>query len=698
MADRVIRIVIDTGDANAKLVSLEDNLEDVEKQEKATASSSNALKQAFGALLAAVSIRELAQAADAFTLIGNRIRLVTDSQAEFNAVQSELIGISQRTRSDLGDTANLYARVARSTEELGRTQAETLQFTEAVNQAIQISGSTSAEASAGVIQFAQGLASGALRGDELRSVLEQMPRLARALADGFGVSIGELRKLGEAGELAGEAIFDIVLNQAPLLNEEFALITPTLGQAITTIRNFGTVAVGSFNEAAGITEGLVDIFKLTDDQTNELAASVSNMALAFRTAVEIATIATINFAETVPNKLGLIRNELGKFVAFVLDDEAAFLEALKEEGELETAIEERKQALQDEIELLFELGRARQDALIEGGADLDEPGERVDRGTAVDPAAAKELERIAKAQATLLASLQQQTEAMRIANETGREYSEVLQDLKIEALGAAGTSDTFTQEALDAAAALNMEKEAARLLREELERQNTELEDAAAITLAARDAAQVYADEVERLQGFLDKGLISRETFDASVENLKMIDDATADFFRRARENSQDILAGFLESGLQDLDGFAQAFAQMLLQLASQALAAGIFDAILGSQSGGSSTGGIIQGIVGAIGGSRQFGGGVQAGQTVNTGEGGRFGSEVFVPNVGGNVVPINGDRGGAAAAPPVVNNTIVNTIDPGEITGAFQSGQGDNVLLNRISTRKTAFRRALGV
>jgi len=698
MADRVIRIVIDTGDANRQLITLEDNLEGVEKQEKKTQASSNALKQAFGGIIAAISIRELAQAADAFTTIGNRVRLVTDGQAEFNAVQSELIGISQRTRSDLGATADLYSRVARSTSEFGRSQKETLEFTEAVNQAIQISGSTSAEASAGVIQFAQGLASGALRGDELRSVLEQMPRLARALADGFGVSIGELRKLGEAGKLSGEQIFDIVLNQAPLLNSEFALITPTLSQAITTIKNFGTVVVGSFNEAAGITEGLVDIFALTDDQTNELAASVTNMALAFRTAVEIATIAVANFAEQVPSKLGLVRNELGKFLAFVLDDEAAFLEALKEEGELEDKIAERQQALQDEIELLEELGRARQDALIEGGADLTAPGEKVDRGTPVDEDAAKELERVAKAQATLLASLLQQTEAMRIANEEGREYAEVLTTLKIEALGAAGTNAEFAQTALDAAGALQKQKEEAVLLREEQEAIDDELEEAVAITLAARDATEVYADEVERLQGFLDKGLISPETFEASVENLKKIDDATSDFLRKARENSQDILAGFLESGLQDLDEFAAGFAQMLLQLASQALAAGIFDAIFGKAGTGTDTGGLIAGALGALGGGRQFGGGVQAGQAVSTGEGGRFGSEVFVPNVGGNVVPINGDRGGTAMPAPVVNNTIVNTIDSSEITGAFQGGAGDNVLLNRISARKNSFRKALGV
>ena len=266
--------------------------------------------------------------------------------------------------------------------------------------------------------------------------------------------------------------------------------------------------------------------------------------------------------------------------------------------------------------------------------------------------------------------------------------------IKINALavGEAGESFRFDAEATA--------KEVARLTAEIKAKADAEKlaadrqEEATEITLEARTATEKLADEVARLKGFLDEGLISQETFDRSVENLSELDDSLQDFFRRARENSQDILAGFLESGLQDIDDFARNFADMLLKLASQALAAGIFEAILGPAGGG---GGFdVAGFFGGLFGGRQFGGGVQGGQAVSVGEGGRFGAEVFVPNQGGQVVPVGG---GSAAAPQVnVPVSIVNTIDPSEITGAFQTGAGDQVLLNRIGVKRNAFRRALGV
>ena len=213
MAERVIRIILDANDLKAGLDQVKGKMKGVGDQTKKTGESMRALRSVAGGLLAALSIRELGRAADEYTNIGNRIRLVTDSTEEFNTVQAEVVALAQRTRTDLGATAELYARVARSTEDLGASQREVLTFTESVNQALQISGATAAEAGAGVIQFAQGLASGALRGDELRSVMEQMPRLASALADNLGISIGELRKLGEQGKLTSEAVFDAIKRQ-----------------------------------------------------------------------------------------------------------------------------------------------------------------------------------------------------------------------------------------------------------------------------------------------------------------------------------------------------------------------------------------------------------------------------------------------------------------------------------------------------
>src|SRR5690606_2602352 len=98
---------------------------------------------------------------------------VTTGTENLTTVTSRLFDVANRTRSSFEGTANLYARVALATKELGIGQQELLTFTERVNQAIILSGASAQEAQAGLIQLSQGLASGALRGDELRSVLEQ---------------------------------------------------------------------------------------------------------------------------------------------------------------------------------------------------------------------------------------------------------------------------------------------------------------------------------------------------------------------------------------------------------------------------------------------------------------------------------------------------------------------------------------------
>jgi tape measure domain-containing protein len=699
MAERVIRIVLDASDVEKGLASVKGKLKGTETQAKKTGESMRALRSLAGGIIGALGIRELTRYADSWTTIGNKIRLVTDGTAEYNAVQDELVGLAQRTRTDLEGTADLYSRVARSVDQFGASQRQVLTFTESVNQTLQISGATAAEAAGGTRQFAQGLQSAALRGDELVSVLENNNRLARVIAKEFGVAVGDLRKLGEEGKLVSDRVFKAVLNAGDELNREFATITPTLESAFTTIKTFATTVVGSFNEATGITEGLVSIFARTDEQTKTMAATVRDLGLSFREFVQVATVAVAGFVETIGPKFSIIQAEIVKIIAAITRDEDLFRAALSGQNEFVDDLDKIKAKLDAEFEAIRRNSEARRAEFEDREGGLDAPGGGGGGGPAVDPAAAKAAADLLKKQQDLLKSLLQQEEALAIASSSGRDYAEVLQDLKIKALAAANGNEAFAFDALGAA-------EEIRRLTAEIEAQEAALqadidrkEEAAQITKDARTETEKLADEIARLQGFLDEGLISQETFDRSVKNLAELDDSVEDFFRRARENSQDILAGFLENGLQDIDDFARAFGEMLLKLASQALAAQIFKALFGDTGGGTSAANIVAGAVGAAAGGRQFGGGVQAGQAVGAAEGGRFGSEVFVPNVGGSIVPIGGDRGAAAAAaPPQVNLTNINTLDPSDITGAFNDGAGDTVLLNRITTKRQAFRRALGV
>ena len=192
--------------------------------ERRMATAANAIKASFAGIGMTRLVREFTQASDTYTKLNSRIKLVTASAAEQAAVEQRLFESAQRTRSAYAGTVELYARVARNSDQLGASQAELLQLTESVNQAIQIGGATAKEASAGVIQFSQALASGELRGEELRSVMENMPRLAEAIAKGLEaigvgarVTLGDLRRLSQAGELTADRIFNALLTQTGAL-------------------------------------------------------------------------------------------------------------------------------------------------------------------------------------------------------------------------------------------------------------------------------------------------------------------------------------------------------------------------------------------------------------------------------------------------------------------------------------------------
>ena len=239
----------------------------------ATASSQgvNLLKTALGAVGGALVLRKLLQTADAFTLIQNRLKLVTTGTEDLAHVTQQLLDISNRTRTAFQENADLYNRVAIATKGLGVEQKQLLQFTESLNQAVILSGASATEAAAGLIQLGQGLGSGALRGDELRSVLEQLPVVADVIAKELGVTRGELRKMGQDGAITADIILRAFKNARVELGERFGLTVSTTGQALVVLSNHVTAAVGRWNELVGATQQLIKWIGITSENIGLLA-------------------------------------------------------------------------------------------------------------------------------------------------------------------------------------------------------------------------------------------------------------------------------------------------------------------------------------------------------------------------------------------------------------------------------------------
>lgn len=236
----------------------------------------NARNVALG-IVGAQGIGDLVRIADAYTSIAARLKLVTNSTQAASQAQQALFAMSQRNGVAMGDSAELFTRIARPMRELGQSQAQMLGVTEAVGQAIRISGSNTQEASAAMNQFSQALGAGVLNGDELKSILENAPRLAQAVADGLGVPIGKLKELGEQGALSSQKVLQAIQSQIPQLRREAEQIPLTIGQSITQVQNAFQQYIGSADQASG--------------SSRRIAAAISSLAANFGQIVEAVTVA-----------------------------------------------------------------------------------------------------------------------------------------------------------------------------------------------------------------------------------------------------------------------------------------------------------------------------------------------------------------------------------------------------------------------
>ena len=203
------------------------------------------------AVVGAQGIGDLVRVVDAYTSINARLKLATRSSQELAAAQRELFTIAQRNGTALGDIAQFYTRIADPVRAMGLSQVEGLRVAEAVSQSLRISGASTQESTAALTQFAQALGKGVVNGDELQSVLENAPRLARALADGLGVPTGKLKEMGEQGALTSQKVLTALRSQIPQIAREAAQLPLTIGQATTNIQGAFQRYVGGADESAG---------------------------------------------------------------------------------------------------------------------------------------------------------------------------------------------------------------------------------------------------------------------------------------------------------------------------------------------------------------------------------------------------------------------------------------------------------------
>lgn len=242
MAQVKTQLVID-GKNNTKRAFDEVNGQ-IETMNSRLAAAGKALVGVFSVSAITGAVRGIANAADSYNLMNARLQLATSSQEEFNTAQGELRRIAAATQTPLESLATLYQRIGRPLKEAGRSQADILKVTEAVATSFRVSGASAQEAENGVIQFAQALGSGALRGDEFNSVAEQAPRLMQALADSLDVPVGALKDMAAQGLLTADVVTTALVEQLGTLRSEAESLPATVGGAMTELSDKWNEAIG----------------------------------------------------------------------------------------------------------------------------------------------------------------------------------------------------------------------------------------------------------------------------------------------------------------------------------------------------------------------------------------------------------------------------------------------------------------------
>ncbi|MDC5094290.1 tape measure protein [Acinetobacter baumannii] len=299
-------IVIDSQNAERNARNLGNELVSIERKGEFASKSMDSLSAATRALAGhmagLVTVGAAISKMDTYTGLQNRLKLVTNNQFELNKATEDTFRIAQKTYSAWDSVLQVYQRFSDNAKTLNLTMDDTARLTETVSKAVAISGASAEAADASLVQFGQALASGTLRGEELNSVMEQTPALAKAIAQGMGITVGELRSVAAEGKITSQEIVKALRNVESDVDALFAKTDITIGQSLTLLNNEITKFVGEASQGSGAAQALSGSIKVLAENLE----SISYVAILGGTALLTKAIAT---------QVSALNTKLGSLVA-----------------------------------------------------------------------------------------------------------------------------------------------------------------------------------------------------------------------------------------------------------------------------------------------------------------------------------------------------------------------------------------------
>lgn len=296
-ADRVVvelearldRYEADLARAEAKFEQAMDGISSSSSAAEAVVSRAFAYMKAAVAGFTLVGLaQEFLSLSDEAKKLDATLKLATQGFGSFGQAQKDVNRIANDTRSGLSETASLYANFVRGAKELGATQAEAARATETFSKTLKISGADTNQAASATLQFGQALAAGALRGDELNSILEASPRLARLLAESMGQPIGQIKQLGEEGLLTSDKLLKALTDTkfTAGIDAEFNQMPVTFEDAMTRVYNAALTTFSAFDRGGEFSAMLASFVSDGADGFSDLERSAENFGISVRGTLE----------------------------------------------------------------------------------------------------------------------------------------------------------------------------------------------------------------------------------------------------------------------------------------------------------------------------------------------------------------------------------------------------------------------------
>lgn len=241
----------------------------------------NALRSITGIAAGVVAVNSVAQAlgnmvttADQAAQAATRIGSALGSMQAGRQIFDQISASAQRTGTSASDAVDSFLRFSIATRQIGGTNAQALQLVDMLQKMAVVSGAAGQAGGAAMTQLGQALASGRLQGDELRSILENMPTLAEGLANQLGVSVGMLRQMGTEGKLTSETVFAALLRMAPEINRQFEQMPVSVERATNSLAQAWNNLTTQLDRATGITARIAAATQGAADRVQRLAENL----------------------------------------------------------------------------------------------------------------------------------------------------------------------------------------------------------------------------------------------------------------------------------------------------------------------------------------------------------------------------------------------------------------------------------------